>query len=301
MITIIKIIAFLLAAIPDSWCCAVGRALGGLMHLLLGAKRRLAREALAASFPEWDARRVRETARQVFRNQGVFVTEVLRRIGRPRRNPLDDIIYEPSDLERYKKLFENDGRAIVLTGHVNNYEYLSAWAARIFPLAIIAKPIKPARLGAFIRKMRADANILEFPHHNSYRSLLKQVLAGSSAGFILDQNIPRPRGVFTTFFGRPACTSPGLAMLSAQTGSVVVPVFLMREGNRLRIKFYDFIPPPPDRETSTLQYYTQRYTSAIEVAVRDQPESWIWMHKRWKTQPMPGDRITRPDGTSYHA
>jgi len=293
--------AWLLAVIPLSSCRTSGACLGVFMHYILSAKRRLAREGLAASFPGWDDGRVCRTAREVFRNQGIFIAEVLRRIGRPRRDPLDDILYEPSALERYKKLFANNGRAIVLTGHINNYEYLSAWAARIFPLAIIAKPIRPARLGEFIRKMRADASILEFPHHNSYRSLLKEVLAGSSAGFILDQNIPRPRGVFTTFFGRPACTSPGLAMLSVQTGATVVPVFMMREGDKLRVKFYDFIPPPPDREAATLQDFTQRYTSAIEQAIREQPASWIWMHKRWKTKPEAGDRITRPDGTSYHA
>lgn len=301
MITLIKIVSFVLAIIPESWCRAWGRFHGWLAYALLQSKRRIALHAIRESFPQSEDRQVRATVKNVFLNQGLFLAEVLRRLGKPRRDPLDGILYDESDLERYKKLFENNGRALVLTGHLNNYEFLSAWAARLFPLAIIAKPIKPASLGAYIRKMRADANIRELPHHNSYRALLKEVLAGSSAGFILDQNIPRPRGVFTTFFGRPACTSPGLAMLSAQTNAPVVPVFMMREGNRLRVKFFDIIPPPPNRDGETLQDFTQHYTSAIERAIREQPESWIWMHKRWKTRPEPGDRITRADGTSYHA
>ncbi|MFM7859615.1 MAG: hypothetical protein ACKO96_48730, partial [Flammeovirgaceae bacterium] len=141
---------------------------------------------------------------ELYINQGLFITEVLRRIGKPRHNPLDDIICDSESLVRYKKLLDDEGRAIVLTGHVNNYEYLSVWAARMFPLAIISKLFRPPSVAAFIKKIRAEANIRELPHHNSYRELIKEVMAGHTAGFILDQNIPRPRGVFTTFFGRPA-------------------------------------------------------------------------------------------------
>jgi KDO2-lipid IV(A) lauroyltransferase len=273
---------------------------GRLLHIFLAGKRRLARESLRISFPEWTDEKVREIARKNFITQGLLLAEILRRIGRPEHDPLDDIESDPAVIAKFSAAM-NEGRGgLVLTGHVNNYEYLSAWAARIYPMTIIAKPIKPPALGAFVMKMRADSGIQELPHHRSYRAALRAVQSGGCLGFIIDQNMTHNEGVFVSFFKRPACTSAGLAMLSAQTGVPVVPVFLLRDGHRYRVKVYDAIPPPPDRAIETLHDYTQRYTNAIERAVREQPESWIWMHKRWKTRPKPGDRITMADGSVRH-
>lgn len=290
-----------LAALPHRVVQRMGRALGRLLHLLGWKKVRLAREALKASFPAWSDQQVRSVTRKVFINQGLFIMEFLRRAGKPKHDPLDDMVISDEDLERFHGVLRKYKSAVFLTGHINNYEYLSAWAARLYPVTIITKPIRPPEFGAFIMKIRADAGLKEFPHHGSYRSVLRNLKAGGCVGFILDQNIPRARGVFVTFFGRPACTSFGLAMLSAHGQAPVVAGYSVREGNRLRIKFKDPIMPPPDREPHTLQDYTQRYTTLMEEIIREQPEGWIWMHRRWKTQPQPGDRVTRADGSEYVA
>jgi Kdo2-lipid IVA lauroyltransferase/acyltransferase len=270
------------------------------MGFVLRSKIRQTEKTLTDSFPEWSAQQVKHTARLVFINQGLLLAETLRRIGKPRHNPLDDIQYDPEELDQFNTIMAQGRGGLVLTAHINNYEYLSAWAARRFPMTISAKKIKPKVLGDFVEKMRRDGGITEVGHHGSYRSLLRAVKAGGVIGFIMDQNMIHREGVFVTFFGRPACTTAGLAMLSAQSGTPVVPVFLLREGSHYRIRMLPPIPPPPDRNIETLQVATQLYSNAIEKVIREQPESWIWMHRRWKTPPVAGDRITLPDGTVYY-
>jgi Kdo2-lipid IVA lauroyltransferase/acyltransferase len=301
MILTLKLLAWFFAAVPEGVARCLGRGLGRMGHLFLRSKVKLARDALAASFPDWSVQRVHQTTREVFANQGLFMAEFFRKIGRPKKDPVDEIVFDNADVEHFKRLKVEHGALLVLVGHINNYEYLAAWAARLFPLSIIAKPLKPERFGAYIREVRASYGLQEFPHHDSYRSVLRNLKQGGCVGFILDQSRPRDQGVFVTFFGRPANTSPGLAMMSAHSGVPVLPVWLKREGGRLNVKHLETIPPPPDREMTTLQDYTQRYTTALEQMIRDQPESWIWMHQRWKVQPRPGDRITRADGSAYHA
>lgn len=301
MVFLLKIICRCLAILPRRAAYAFGRGLGRLLHVLLRAKVQIARDALRTSFPEWPESRVRSVAHDVFVNQGIFVMEFMRLIGRPAVSPVDEVLISDEDSENFHGALREHKSVIFLVSHINNYEYLAAWAARYCPVTIITKPIKPPKLGAFISQARAANGLHEFYHHGNYRAVLRNLRAGGAVGFILDQNIPRERGVFVTFFGRPASTSPGLAMMSLHSGAPVIPGYTEREGDRLRVRVLKSIPPPPDREIETLQAWTQRYASALEAIIRERPESWIWLHKRWKTQPKPGDRITRPDGTAYVA
>jgi KDO2-lipid IV(A) lauroyltransferase len=106
---------------------------------------------------------------------------------------------------------------------------------------------------------------------------------------MLDQNMTRTEGVFVDFFGRPACTTPGLAYLAAQSQAPVVPIFLLRNpDHRHTFRVLPVIDPPPDRQPDTMREYTQRYTAVLEGVIREHPDQWIWIHRRWRTQPASG-------------
>jgi KDO2-lipid IV(A) lauroyltransferase len=92
--------------------------------------------------------------------------------------------------------------------------------------------------------------------------------------------------VFVPFFGRPASTSRALAVLALRTGTPIVPIFARREsrgGHRVIIWPPLELPVPNDREEATVEL-TARCTAAIEAAIRQAPEQWLWMHVRWRTR-----------------
>jgi KDO2-lipid IV(A) lauroyltransferase len=102
-------------------------------------------------------------------------------------------------------------------------------------------------------------------------------------GILLDQNATRAEGVFVPFFGAPASTSKGLALLALRTGAPVVPIFLRREpGGRHCVDVGPALPPPPDHQIAT---YTAAFNRVLEAAIRRAPEQWLWMHDRWRTRP----------------
>ena len=80
----------------------------------------------------------------------------------------------------------------------------------------------------------------------------------------------------------------GIDIFSAQAQAPVVPVFIHRtpDGNHA-IQTLPAIEPPPDREPETIRKATQEYNLIIENQVRQHPEQWIWLHRRWKTRPLP--------------
>ena len=105
--------------------------------------------------------------------------------------------------------------------------------------------------------------------------------------FVLDQNATRSIGVFVDFFGRPACTMSGLAVLAERTGAEVIAAVPWREGPGRHV--LTVLPAIPferqaDRE-ETVRHMTQVYTRVIEDAIKARPAQWFWTHKRWRTRP----------------
>ncbi len=179
---------------------------------------------------------------------------------------------------------------LLLSGHLGNWELAGASIPLHFgfPPHPVVKSFRHKMFDAYWRAAREKWDVQALPAHNSYRQCMRILKNNGVICMIIDQNMIRKEGIFVDFFGRPACTTPGLAYLSAQSGAPVVPIFSFRETpERHLVDVYPLIDPPPDREPETIQAYTQQYTAVTEQAIRRHPAQWIWIHKRWKTQPEP--------------
>ncbi len=118
------------------------------------------------------------------------------------------------------------------------------------------------------------------------RTMLRSLKRNEIVGILIDQNMAWYEGVFVDYFGRPACTTNGLALLALHTGAPVLPGYIVR----LPDGRYRFVIGPEvevtrtgDRDADVLAN-TQRFTKVIEETVRQYPDQWFWVHQRWKTQ-----------------
>jgi KDO2-lipid IV(A) lauroyltransferase len=94
--------------------------------------------------------------------------------------------------------------------------------------------------------------------------------------------------VFVDFFGIPACTASGLARIALRTDAAVVPGFTVWD-KKLRKYILRFDPPvelvrTADNE-SDIVTNTAKFTKVIEDVIRQYPDQWLWVHRRWKTRP----------------
>ena len=112
---------------------------------------------------------------------------------------------------------------------------------------------------------------------------------GGIAAALLDQNVDWYDGEWVDFFGRPACTNKGLALLARATGTPVVPYYSFRAPDgKLDICFEPEIPlVKTGDKTMDTWHNTQNYTKALENIIRRHPEQWFWLHQRWKDQTLP--------------
>ncbi|HLB25859.1 MAG TPA: lysophospholipid acyltransferase family protein, partial [Nitrospirota bacterium] len=159
------------------------------------------------------------------------------------------------------------------------------------PLGIVARPLDNPYLEEFVSRVRTRYGNAVINKTGGMKDVLRTLSSGGTVGILLDQSVKREEGTFVDFFGRPACTNKGLALLAARTKAPVVPVFARRLGpDRHEIVVGDEIPliETGDRDAD-ISANTQAYTKAIEDFVRRYPDQWFWMHRRWKTKRIDAD------------
>ena len=97
-----------------------------------------------------------------------------------------------------------------------------------------------------------------------------------------DQNAGT-KGWSVNFFGRTTPTYPGAVQLAVRTGAVIVPAYIIREGwCRHRIKIYQPYAIKKSATEKEQHQLLQELTSLSEEVIREYPEQWLWLHRRWK-------------------
>ena len=291
----LKFVCRLFATMPLRLALAVGRGLGTFAACVVRHRRRETVERIQRCFPEKSRAQCEAIYRGMFRNLGMNIVEMLRLsvLG------TDDLLprVEFHGQENLHEALRSDGwGSLALMAHIGNWEFCGAVASLLEEeVSVVVKPMRDPALQDYLEQTRQRMGPNMLPHHNSFRECLRRLKAGSHVAVILDQNRGREQGVFVEFFGQPACTSPGLALLSAQSGSPVLPVFDLRgtDPTQHHLHLLPAIPACSGRKIEALTEATQIYTLRIEEMIRKYPEQWIWLHRRWKTKP-PAPEASEP-------
>ena len=264
--------------------CARGLAsfLGWMLSGLLRSRRRIMEENLRIAFgPDLDRDRMIHICQQASMNLILAGIEVLR-FPRWGDRYLAEMTVE--GIEYVERALSAGRGLIFIVPHLGNWEIGGAFFARRFPFAVIARPLNqkgPARL---LDDIRAQTGMKVFARKSALKSVLAFLRSGGTVAFMLDQHASK-HSVVVPFFGKPVKTFSSAAALALRTGAEVILGYTWRRPNRtLALKFRSpfRIPVSGDFEHDVLEA-TRQYTAAIEAAVREHPDCWLWMHRRWRT------------------
>ena len=283
---VLRGLAKAVAALPLGGATALARAVGWILANVVRLRRTYVLQALARCLPEKTDSERQALYAAVCRQQVLSMMELLRYAG-GREAELAARL-EVSGKEHVEAARALGKGVLVLIAHFGNYALLALQVPRLFgyPLSVIAKPLRNATLNELWWDLQRQAGVNGIPAHNAYRASVRALKENGLVGFMLDQNRPAALGVFVDFFGRPASTTPGLAVMSAHTGAPVLPVFIRRlPDGRQVVDVAPALPPPPDRRPETIRDFTAGCTQIIEDEIRRHPEQWLWWHKRWKSRP----------------
>ncbi len=245
--------------------------------------RRLALANLAIAFPRWPEGKRRRIALKSYRNLSRTLVETLRY-----RVLLDGRWQERIVFDRpgiFEKARERGKGVMAVSGHLGNWEWLSGHAIRYGRVHIIARAIHNPLLDREIRKRREEAGVHQiYPDRESPRKILKALRAGEALCFLVDQSAKGDEGVEVPFFGKPAPTHTGPAVLALRTGASVFSIFTHRDArNRIHIVYGEPIEVVrTGNRQRDIETNTALFTRRVEEAVRNHPDQYFWVHDRWR-------------------
>ena len=276
--------------LPRRVARAVGAAIGAIAFRALGRLRRVGIRNLELAFPEMKAADRESILRSEYRNLGFLLAEFCKMPDYTGATASRFIHYE--GLENYLAARDRGKGVLVLTGHLGAWELSSFYHSLMgMPMGMVIRRLDNPLVDAFVNRIRCLHGNRVIHKDDFARGLIASMRAGETVGILMDTNMTPPQGVFVPFFGVLACTASGMARIAAKTGAAVVPGFLLWEQSEQKyvLHFGEELPVlrTGDSEQDAFAN-TASFTAAMEGYIRQYPEQWLWLHRRWKTRP-PGE------------
>jgi Kdo2-lipid IVA lauroyltransferase/acyltransferase len=191
--------------------------------------------------------------------------------------------------ELYRKNREENRGVLIVTGHLGNWELLVFGFAAIHePISYLARPIDNPLIEEMTLRIRTRFGNRPINKTNAAMLAIKILREGGIMGALSDVNAHPKEGVFVPFFGIEACTISGPALMAMRSNALIFPAFCVwdRETKKYRFVRGAIIEPANtgDRKADIVAT-TAAYTAEIEKLIRQYPDQWLWIHKRWKTRP----------------
>jgi KDO2-lipid IV(A) lauroyltransferase len=269
--------------LPLSGARRVGSFLGGIAYRLLGRRRAIAVDNLTRAFPDKSHDEILRIAKGSFRNYGIAILEFL---WFPR---FDDATLARAVRIRNPEIMAANAAPgkglIMLSGHFGNWELIALGVSRLtrMPITIIVQEQSNRLIDGVINRHRCLMGNRVVPMGMSIREILRTLHQGGVIAIAPDQSGPQ-EGPFVEFFGQMVATHQGPAAFSLRSGAPMLYGFIFRQkdGN------YEAVLEKVDSsdlasdDPGNIVELTRRHTLLLERYIREYPDHWLWMHRRWK-------------------
>jgi KDO2-lipid IV(A) lauroyltransferase len=271
---------------PDRLADRAGRFMRRVGPFL--REHKIGRANLAAAFPEKSHDEREAILLGVWENMGRFAGEFAHldrmTIVDPDNRAPADIDYDDVTLARFRRLRDDGKPALIFATHLANWE-LPALVATDYGMdtTILYRAPNIGGVAKAIQDIRAvNMGTLVPTNPLSPVNLAAALERGSHVAMLVDQYFYQ--GIDVQFFGRPARTNPLIARLARHFDCPIHGTRIIRlGGRRFRNELTEEIVPPRDAKGRVdIQGTMQAITSVIEGWVREHPEQWLWLHRRWR-------------------
>jgi Kdo2-lipid IVA lauroyltransferase/acyltransferase len=281
MTRLLLLVLWFIRFLPLPWLARLGEGLGLAFYCLGRERRQITLTNLALCFPELDEAARSRLARRHFRLAG--------------RSMLDSTVLSWSSARRIEKLVRLEGlehleqhRNRPVIALVPHFLGLNAAAIRLSLLgepavSVYRRITNPAIDRLMLHARTRFGDTLVHSRQDGIRPVIKAIKAGRRFFYLPDQDYGRRDAVFAPFFGVPAATVVALPRIARLTGASVLPCIarmLPGWGYAVRIE-----PAWLDFPGESVEQDTRRMNAYIEERVREMPEQYLWMHRRFKTRP----------------
>lgn len=281
MKSLIKILKFIFEKLSYRQTVKFGRFLGGVFYYILNSRRRVAiknARIIGVKNPE-------KTARESFKNNFVSFLEIFFIKKSDRTFIEENVIIEEVFLKKIHAVNEKYPAYFAVGGHIGSWELCPKLFSDIFHKkgAIVGRSIKNKDIDELVKDMRSSENVLYLSHRNVAFAISKLVTDGFSVGTLLDHGATHKDSVYVDFFGIKTSFIAGIPILSVKKNIPIVPIFLIRDCEKLKFICYDEILPDLNLAVKErIKDVALKINRVYEDIITKYPEQWFLIHKRFK-------------------
>ena len=254
-----------------------------LFYYLIPIRKSTVIENLSNAFPEYDKKRIRQIAFNSYRSFAITLAEIL---SIPWMSRVDiekqvNCVNKKLITDKYK---ENKG-VILLSAHFGNWEYVAASVAAQLniPFSVVVKPQRNPYVTKWMNKARTRWNNQIVPLGLSIRQTYQTLKEKQVVAMVADQRGPE-ESIKVKFFGRKISVHTGPAVLALKTGApILYGVCVRGEDYYYKTEIVEIAAGDvKGTQEEKIREISQRHMAHLESYIRQYPEQWLWMHKRWK-------------------
>jgi KDO2-lipid IV(A) lauroyltransferase len=292
-----QLISFLVQLLPLHAVRSMGRGLGRFVYNRIGHRKAVTLNNLRRAFPEKPDSEVTQLARKAYENIGISLLELVWFPRMTRDLLLTELRFDHPDVLR--NAHKKGKGVIVLTAHFGNWEFLGQAMTVHFgyPFSGLAKTQSNRLVNEQVNKRRQLFGTKVIPMETSLREVLRALGDGEMVAIAADQAAPK-ENIPMEFFGTMVPTHTGPSVLSLKMGSPIVAVFTVRSTDGSYDAHVIEVPSEDLKghsEENVIEL-TRRHVKITEDIIRQFPDQWLWMHKRWKHVPLP-EQVSGEAGT----
>ncbi|MBY0385208.1 lysophospholipid acyltransferase family protein [bacterium] len=290
--------SYFLRALPLKGVGFLGAGLGAILQLV-GFRTTIVENNMQLCLAhEKSPQEIRQLKKQFYRHIGTLFLEIVRNFTLTREQFVNEVYIAPKDLEKLDQMKARGQGMLVISAHIANWEiFPSSIAGRGYPVSIVAKKMSSPISQTLIEQRRITAGFDVLYTGNTLNKIKEAISKGVFVGCMVDQHQGGPKGIRVNFFGTPAASIRGLANLAREIRCTVMPICIYRQPDGThRLHIMDELTPieapelpagSPERFLREEWLNTQKYQEVIEQMIRQHPEQWLWIHRRWKANKTP--------------
>jgi len=265
--------------LPLRWQLEMGKFLGITGYYLAARRRHIAEVNIRLCFPELSATQQQTLVKQHFSSLGMGLLEMLNAwwSSDERLEKFGQI----EGLEHLQQALSRGHGVILLSAHFASLEIATRFLIMQLPVHATYRPHENPVVEYWMQKNRAAHAEKAIPRE-SVREMVRSLQNNKPLWFAPDQNFGHKSSVFAPFFGIPAATTTATARLARLSGAAVVPFFVKRVATGYQVILQPMLnqfPGEDEVENAT------KINQLIEQQVRQAPEQYLWVHRRFKDRP----------------
>lgn len=282
----VRFLNFIFAFMPIGVLLWLGRRLGGIAFIVNMKRRVIAYANLKSAFAaEKSPKELRAITKRVYQNMVQTFIEVLN-LTKVNRKYVDRYV-EVVNMERIRNASVSGRGTVLLTAHFGDWE-LSSLVSSVegFPIHVLVREQKMKRLNELLNRLRESNGCKVIRKGMDVKNLIRELREAHIVGILADQDAGK-NGMFVNFFGRPTSSHSGTMEIARRTDSVVLPNFIVRTGGAYhKLYLEEYIDFRTINSSDPVREALQMYMNLLERYIRQYPDQWLWLHKRWKSTPV---------------